>query len=191
MTEFPEQPLPELACPACGLPVARPVDMMQNLLVCPHCGHQFFIEIAPADEIGEDDAAARDALERKLEAEQNRERDLDGKRIRALSTERRAMYRTRSVLILGIAGCGFGIYLIANELLHQSFSRSGRTAMLVLAIGCAMGVPFFWKKIVALQAELRKPMMLDPTEPPDFEPLGDGSQTLRQLEEMHRPTNEE
>ncbi len=186
LTFFDDDAQHELSCPACGQPVERPDDMMQNLLVCLHCGHQFFIEIAPPDEIAVDDETAREELRRKVEAEQNRERDLDGMRIRALSTERRAMYRTRSFLIVAVFGCGFGIYLIVNELIHGQCTRLGQGAMVVLAIGCAMGIPFFGRKIASLQAELRKPVMSEPTEPPDFELLGDGSQTVRQLEEMHQ-----
>jgi len=164
--------------------------MMQNLLVCPHCGHQFFIEIAPPEEES-DDEAAREALRRKVEQEQDRERELDGLRIRALSTERRAMYRTRSFLILAVAGCVFGIYLIINELIHGQFNLAGKISMVTLAIGCAMGIPFFGKKIATLQEELRRPVLQDPVDPPDFEPLADGNPPWKQLEEMNKPREDE
>jgi len=86
-----------------------------------------------------------------------------------------------------MAGSAFGIYLIINELVHGSFNRIGQASMIVLAIGCAMGLPFFGRKIAALQKELAKPTLTEPDHPPDFEPLNDGSQTWKQLEEMNRP----
>ena len=175
----------ELICPSCEQPVDAPADPTQNLVVCPHCGNQFFTEIVDEEEPDEEAARAE------FEAELNRERDLDGLRIRSLSADRRGLYRARTYYILGMGGCVFGIYLILNELVHGSFNRVGQLSMVMLAIGCAMGVPFFWKKIAELHEELRKPTLKDPDQPPDFEPLSDGSQTWKQLEEMNRPKDEE
>ena len=183
----------ELICSECGQEIDPPADPMQNLMVCPACGNQFFIDITPTDEPSNgDDEAAREALDRKLEREQNRERDLDSLRIRALLTERRAMYRTRSFFILGVAGCVIAFYELLDRLLRRgSFNRLGQLAMAILAIGCVIGAVFFARKIVELQRELRKPMLEEPDHDPDFEPLRDGSQTWKDLEEMHRQRDQE
>jgi len=186
----------ELICPECGTAVEPPDDLMQNLLVCPNCGHQFFIDTSSSDETEEDDEAAAIEAQREID----RARDLDGSRIRALSVERRSIIRQRSWCITAAAACVVAIvqsiaWLIlgrpSTSFDTHPFSRGERISLVVLIIFCIAGVWFFVRKAHAYKVELDKPLLTEPTEPPDFEPLSDGGQAWKKLEEMAEDRNDE
>lgn len=175
-------------CPACGYPVPAPGELMQNVLICPACGHQCFIDVTPPGD--EDDEQARAELERKLE---EKERDLDGVRIRALSAERKAMLRLRTYWFaaagacgVAIGQCGYWLYLgkPSTNASATPFTWMQKACLVVLIGWAVYGIRVFVRRARAIQAELDKPTLQDPTINPDFEPLGDGSQTWKKLEEM-------
>ncbi len=195
MSETDEQPEPtSYLCPECGQPVEPPAALMENVVVCPNCGHQFFINVTPVDE--EDEEAVRAEMQKEMD----RARDLDGARIRALSVERRATIRQRSYFVVGAGACvvgiGQSIYMLILGRSSMSefaipFSRGQRLSLFILILWFLYGARFFFRKVKAYNAELSKPVLTDPIEPPDFEPLSDGSQTWKQLEEMNRVEEEE
>lgn len=177
----------ELICPHCGAAVQRPEDFMQNAVTCPACGEEFVIAHELHDGEPDEEAARAEA-----QAEFDRQRDLNDTRIRALSAERRATYRTRTFLFIAVVVLLAAIYEIVRRIFGRDYGYNafGKAALAVLLIGCAIGVRFFFRKLVRTQRELNQPMQPEPTEPPDFTALEDGSQTWRQLEEMNKPDDE-
>ncbi len=181
-------------CPECGDAVPSPADEMQNVLICPTCGHQFFIEIRPVED-DSDEAEAREALERKL-AEKGQ--DFDAARVRALAAERKAIIRLRSYWLAAAGACVVGIgqciWTVATGILPYSTTRVPLTrvqyiALFVVIAWCLIGLRIAWRKARAIAIELDKPLQTDPETPPDFSTLSDGSQAWKNLEHMNAPTD--
>jgi hypothetical protein len=179
-----------LTCPECGQAVEPPADVMQNVVVCPHCHHQFFIDTAPPPE--DDDEAAREAAQREIE----RAHDLDNTRIRALSAERRAMVRQRSYCITAVGGCVLAIgqsmwWLVSGRASviqeeAKPLTIFQQACLIVLMAACVMMARFFWRKAQVIRAELAEPVLTDPTVPPEFDSLGQAKSAWEQLEDMNK-----
>lgn len=172
-----DPPANSQTCPHCGsdvFPSAAPAD---GLFECPACRQQFF---AP-DESGEDERA-REELEAKLHG---REEALSGIRIRQISALRRGLYRTRTYFIVAAAACVmFAAQLSLSALGHVRLSgvrprpvlyAMAAVATLLLGARCL-------RRIGELNREAAEPILDEPTTPPDFSTLSDGSQGWRNME---------
>jgi hypothetical protein len=117
----------------------------------------------------------------------DRSAELDGIRIRQLATLRRAAYRSRSHAIVAALVCAFAViqagYLLVQQLLHTGYSARILlyTGFIIAGAYCAM---FFTRRAVALHREATQSHLTDPTTPPDFSTLSDGSQRWKNLEEI-------
>jgi hypothetical protein len=167
-------------CPGCGEAVDVSADGIQKLVICPYCNTQFSPE--------EQDNEAADELLRKQD-EERRETELSSLRIRAVSTERRAIVRTRSywtVLLLALCIIPIKLVMIAVAS-FRGHARIEAVGYLLMAAACLWSIHWPVRHMRTLSAELRKPILEEPTEPPDFSTLNDGSQRWKNLEQLGGP----
>lgn len=119
--------------------------------------------------------------------ESDRADELDGLRIRQLATLRRAAYRSRSHAIVAMLVCAAAV-VQAGFLLVQHLLRIGFDARLLLyaafILAGAYGALFFYRRALALHREATQSHLDNPTTPPDFSTLSDGSQRWKNLEEI-------
>ena len=121
-------------------------------------------------------------------------------RIRQISVMRRAAYRTRSYYIIGLGAC----VVIAIELClmtarsiqetHLHFRTPSFLAFVaycLFLVGAIAGGFFFARRLLELQQEIRHSLQKEPAEQPDFSTLQDGTQHIRELEQMQKPDGSE
>jgi hypothetical protein len=112
---------------------------------------------------------------------------LDSLRIRQLSALRRATYRSRSHAIIAAAVCvGAGIQIGWMTVQHlRAFGWQARPIVLVMLIAlCMFGTVWFVRRAVELHRAARSSVHAIPTTTPDFSPLSDGGQQVRNLEQI-------
>jgi hypothetical protein len=159
-------------CPACGGDVT--IDTRTVALQCGHCGHKFFLESSEADQAT--------ALE-----EPEASDELDGNRIHQQMTLVRSAYRSRSYAIIAMSVCAVlvvqAIILALSHLRTRSWLAT--SAYTVVAILAAFGSIYFLRRALAFHAEAKHSTLHAPaTGAPDFSHLGDGSQRIRNLEDI-------
>lgn len=147
---------------------------------CPSCGVAFVV----AAEDGT--TALPDELEQE-HAKAAREQELDGLRIRQVSRVRRAAIRARSYCMVVVTGCAVGIV----DLLWRAVRRLGYepfmarpVSYLIFAVALAWLGGVFLRRANAFADEIRDQRLPDPDTAPDFSSLGDGSQVLKNLEQL-------
>jgi len=172
-------------CPRCGDEFL--VSEQSSILQCPACGEQFFPPETP-----EVPSESTESAEPKPSSEE----ELSGMRIRQISVMRRAAYRTRSYYIIGLGACVvIAIQLclmivrsIREEHLHfRTSSLFAFTAYCLFLIGAIAGGFFFARRLLELQQEIRQSLQKEPAAQPDFSSLQDGTQHIRELEQMQKP----
>jgi hypothetical protein len=134
------------------------------------------------DAEAEDAAAAR---RRYYSAE--RSQDLSTRRVRDLSSARRALLRIRSWCVVAtgsftVAAVQLGL-LVQSHLRHTGWFWKPAVYALLLP-GAIYGAVHFARRAAAVNRELRRPTLPEPEAPPDFSTLGDGGQPWKKLEEM-------
>jgi hypothetical protein len=171
-------------CPHCSATVTIDPNQRGPFVICPGCGNEFAISTAPE----EDDPEARARAEDELAS---RERELDAMRIRQLSTGRRAAIRAQGYLMVGLCGCLGGLLLIVLDAVkHVHATGAARlSAFLILrsivgVVGTIWGAVYFFRRWRSIAAELRKSALVEPTTPPDFSSLSDGTQQVKHLEDV-------
>jgi len=125
------------------------------------------------------------------------EDELSHLRIMQISTLRRTAARSRSYFIIGagfclIAAIELGMR-VASELHRrdQLMQRNSIALQSLAALAAIWGLWHFTRRIIAMTRELSQSMLDEPTRPPDFSTLSDGSQPIRDLEEMHKITDDQ
>jgi hypothetical protein len=99
---------------------------------------------------------------------------------------RRGAIRSRSYSLIALGGCIGG----AAELLFYAGRRwkaGGIGAALVFGLLAAALLAlaiYFFRLALRFHAESKRSALLPPDQPPDFSPLQDGSQVVRNLENM-------
>jgi uncharacterized Zn finger protein (UPF0148 family) len=178
----------EHLCPDCGQPVGDSARA-GPVLVCPHCGGQFF---PPATD--QADESADDESDDRARTNAAREEQLRELRIRQFSTLRRTAYRTRSYFIVCTAACliiAIQLMIRGVQALHVLGWR-GRPIGYFLAAGvCLIGMTEFGIRVARVQRGINADLRAREQEEieaakqePDFTPLSDGSQQARNLEQM-------
>jgi hypothetical protein len=161
---------PHVSCPACNADVA--IEPNAISLHCDHCGNDFFLEHEATDG---------------LEAPQHPpEHELDALRIRQRMTMVRSAYRSRSYAIIAAVTCVVLAVQSVLSAIHRVRIHSLPLAALyvLFAIVGAYGTVFFFRKAIALHRDARRTSLEQPVAAPDFTTLGDGSQRVRNLEEI-------
>lgn len=164
-----------LACSACGKEIALG-HRGDVPALCPHCGAMIVIDDVDEQQVEADTAQAN-------------EQELEERRIRQIVRERRALVRTRGWHIVVMLAC---TVLAAQQLagLVTAVIRGQRGAPQVAQISLALILLVVaWmlrQRVKGLTAELKHSALTEPTTPPDFGPLSDGSQHARNLEDLGR-----
>ena len=170
----------ELACPQCGQAVAVVLSDSPQMLVCPNCHGEF---VAPAidgsTEVQESDESQEPPLPDDL---------LTAVRVRQLSAERRALYRQRSYCVVAAVACAVTIAQLAWMIIQHVRQRhawglqcTGYVLFIALA---AYGGLYFLIHARRLHREAKQTSLIEPTQPPDFSTLDDGSSRVANLEEI-------
>jgi hypothetical protein len=190
-----DQPVPEpeaappepILCPTCAQPVAVDLTPGQRLMHCPRCDNDFFLP-----DVEEVDSEVDWQEPTKPSADADAE--LDGLRIRKLVMIRRSAIRARTYAILvTICSLVMGVQLILTCLQEEHDYGWDRWAILYAFSAAAVAIiaTIASAKATALHKEAQKPAGTEPVEPPSFEELSDGSQRVKNLEEMTGEENEQ
>jgi hypothetical protein len=171
-------------CPECGQPTLAHAD--QPVLQCSECRAQFF----KPETASEEESTAEPLRD---SPEPPNDDELDGLRIRQIAALRRATFRTRSYYLIAAAACLVTAIQLAIMIYHRAAETRLRMttpaaaafAGYVLFLFAALcGVFYFERRIIQLTRELRKPLIENPLDAPDFSTLSDGSQHVKNLKEM-------
>jgi uncharacterized Zn finger protein (UPF0148 family) len=176
-------------CPNCGHAVES-TDPAQTLLKCPACGEEFFVGSEGDEEVRREEAEAR---AREEEAAAQRELDLSEAKIRQISNLRRGAFRTRSWLIIAAITCVAGaaqlVFMAVQA--HRRALRGAAIRDVVLAIACLFVCRYVMTRVRRLTREIEQSRLEEPTAPPDFSTLSDGSQRWKNLENMTGTTTDD
>jgi hypothetical protein len=115
----------------------------------------------------------------------DRAHELDGLRIRQLSSLRRGAYRARSIAIVVAAAC----LVAAVQFTIEAFTGTAATYRAISgasAVFALFAAVHFARRVAKLQREIRTPPPMPPEPPggPDFSTLSDGSQQWKNLEDI-------
>jgi len=173
---------PARYCPFCGKPLGVS-DPAQAVLQCPDCGQQFFLSTAPED----DSTADAEQVEARADDEEaQRDAELSEMRISQVASLRRGAIRTRSWFIVVAAAC----VVVAIQFIYLAIEkyRVGQRRDPLRDVLCAgillVIVPFVTRRILQLGSEIAESRLKDPTTPPDFSTLSDGSQRWTNLDQL-------
>ena len=162
-------------CPDCGQQLA-PVEGVATLLRCTNCGREFFV---PSADDPPPDAEAP--------FEPPAEQELSALRIRSLAAARRATYRARSYCLIAAAACGVCVvqllWMIARQARERGWGLQCTGYALFASVGIH-GLIYFLIRARQLHGEAKKSALIEPSTPPDFSTLDDGSKQWKNLEDV-------
>jgi hypothetical protein len=115
---------------------------------------------------------------------------LNSNRIRQMASLRRGAIRSRSYCVIALGGCVVG----AAELVFDAFRRWPAPVNLrgvlvaILYLFCSIALlvlgAYFLRLAIRFHREAKQSALPPPEKPPDFSQLQDGSQIVRNLEDM-------
>lgn len=168
-----------LRCPACDADFEPQPGTVQQ---CPACGEQFFATQS-ADETDED-RDAQLALEQRL---QDQSQTLDNRHIRFVQLEKRSLYRWRTWMLVIALGCvGLAGQLVWIGVRQWTSDSTRSIAYFVVAVGVGVFSLRFFARAQRYLKQAQTMSLAEPTTPPDFSTLSDGSQIVDQLRSMSR-----
>ena len=179
-----------IVCPECGHTYEHEGRITSGFLQCPACAAQFFAPDTSVRE-HEDERREPDEAGEDHEAALQRQEDLHYLRIRqAVLTERRALARTRTWYIVGTAGFAVAavqMLVLAYKYVYVSGAgwRLRPIGYVFAALTASIAAAIWLRQILRINQELRRPVLDEPTTPPDFSTLSDGSERWKNLEAMH------
>ena len=119
--------------------------------------------------------------------DQDREEHLDALRIRQAAALRRSLYRGRAYAVVGALACA----AVAAQCAWLAYGHVRAIgwgvrplALVVPMFGAVVAAAWCIRRAAALAREARATVIPEPTVPPDFSTLGDGSQRARNLEDV-------
>ena len=160
MSEENEQP----RCASCGQEIA-PDENGAMPTQCPHCHELLVIN----DQQPED-----------VEYTRVQEEEIDGLKVRQILRDRWALLRGRTYVIVA----ALASLVLAVQLSWKSWKKREPT----YAFGAAALLVVAWEmgtRARRMTRELTQPLQTDPTSPPDFQGLSDGSQYADKLKQIH------
>jgi len=192
----PPPPAESIRCPHCGVFIDAARGPDPRVLTCPSCSQSFILPAADGSTLAIadvsraggprpfviDDSPSDEAVE---ELKSNDE--LDGLRIRQISTARRAAYRARSYLLIGCMACAVGagecIWKAVEHFRRSGFATASQLYVSAAIVLAALGV-FMFRRSQRMAREADSTMLQQPDNPPDFSSLHDGSRRWKDLENM-------
>jgi hypothetical protein len=168
-------------CPGCQEEVEVVAELAGQLVRCPYCNTDFFASVEQSHLPVVNDTA--DAT-----AELDRESAFDKLRIENCTALRMGAIRARSWWLIALCMT----LLVALDML-------GRTAIFIwvfhrldavqcLRIALTIGTLYFarhaWRRARAFKLEIEQSAIPEPTTPPDFSTLGNGSERWKHLENV-------
>jgi hypothetical protein len=113
--------------------------------------------------------------------------ELDGLRMRQVITARRAAIRSRTYMLLGAMLCAVGVAKLITLMIPHI--RHGGWSRLLIAYGIAAALAiiatlYCLQRAAELNRESKATALPEPTTPPDFSTLSDGSQHAKNLENI-------
>lgn len=172
---------PEYTCPGCSVTFAVPAEPADRVLECPACHTQFFAPSADDDWRDDRDDGADDEPE-----ERDPAAELDGNRIKQVTTLRNGLNRTRSYVMVGVfALSSIAFVLVFRAAGHVVFGTLGVKSIgyVCAAAGCVIGAVLLRRRAHDIDRELDETALPEPDDEPDLSSLDDGSQFL---DEMHQ-----
>lgn len=174
-----------LTCPTCQTDFEAEAAV-GRFPQCPHCGQTVLVDEEPDDAV-----AAR-----------LKDDELSALHIKATASERRALIRHRSHLIIGVILClGAASQLLVSMVRLSLRPHAWQRPLLIdtllflilylMALYLAVHLARRWyTRAGELKEQYSHSALTEPTSPPDYSALSDGSQRLRALEEMTRPSED-
>ncbi|MGH7214395.1 MAG: hypothetical protein ACREIT_06500 [Tepidisphaeraceae bacterium] len=182
-TPPPPDPSVVFVCPGCATDVEVVQGDVAQLIRCPACDAEFLV---PSVGGSSEPPAPPD-----YEAPEAPDVDeLDALRIRNLSVARRAAIRSRSYMLIGAAACLIGAVKLVLMTIEEAAGAAPRgpdawsTGYVLLAAVALAASVYFMRRATQIRRELAQPTLSEPTAPPDFSTLSDGSQRWKNLEEV-------
>jgi hypothetical protein len=174
----------ESACPHCGQGVAFTASDTPETLICPHCQAEF---VVPALD-GATDVAEPDESETDVGRADVTDEMISAIRVRQLSAERRATYRAGSYCVIAAGVCAVTIAQLAWMIIQHIKTRGGWgiqcTGYLLFIALAAYAFLFFLLRARQFHREAKHSSLVEPSQPPDFSTLDDGSKRVTNLEEV-------
>lgn len=162
-------------CPACHGEIEIAGELHGQSVVCPHCGRLVLPQVQ-----SEQDLSYR--------------QELDAVHIRQVSQAKRATMRAASYAVAGAIAC---VVLAIEMLWRAALSyRAGegwlRPILYVLGYDVfGLAGLWLWSKNRALARQGRQSQVAAPLTSPDFSTLGDGSQVVKNLEQMNSTSGDD
>jgi hypothetical protein len=181
-----ESPPTACVCPDCRQTFEPAEPPVNGILECPACHTQFF---APSSDGRQEDDQDREEEASQADEARRREDELDASRFRQVAAYRRGLYRSRSLVIVGV----IGLIVAAVQLAFYTIGRvrtggwgTRPLAYVFAAIACLIGAAMLGRKVPTINQELRDTAQKAPDRPPDLSTLSDGTQNAawNKLEQM-------
>jgi hypothetical protein len=121
------------------------------------------------------------------EEEAQRQQKLDALRIRQVVRARQAAMKAGTYFLVAAAACAvMAVDLIWRAARRYSLEHSVARPALYLLVAAVLAAltPQLWRRAMSLRREARERSLPEPTIPPDFSGLSDGSHVVRNLERM-------
>ncbi|MFT3787156.1 MAG: hypothetical protein QM770_13470 [Tepidisphaeraceae bacterium] len=162
-----------IVCPACGTTVKQPSK--GNVYRCEQCGEQFFAPIGQTDPEPDEPSPVAD------------EASLDLKRVQRVMAEHRSLHRLR-LWSAGMAiACVLGAGSVAIRTVDYMRASDRRWIWLTpIVIALLYGASRLRSRSTKLASEIETLRLPEPSAPPHFEGLGDGSTVAHRLDELTR-----
>jgi len=115
---------------------------------------------------------------------------LNSTRIRQMAALRRAAYRSRSYCLIAIGGCIVGAAEFIFDAIRRLREHPGLSGIVIaiayfLAAAVLIVLTRFFVRLAArFHRESKESILSQPTAPPEFSQLQDGSQVVKNLEDM-------
>ncbi len=170
-------------CPNCSAPVEI-ADSDTGWITCPACGEQFTAPQDPTvlDYRGDPSAPLAGVYPRSNEDE------LSALHIRNVTVARRAAIRSFSYMMVAIGACvvtaGRLVEMTCLHVWHHAPGVIRPIGYVLGAIAALIAIWPLWRRAAAFKEESHRSAIVEPSAPPDLSTLSDGSQQVRNLEEI-------
>ena len=177
----PQASSPRLACPGCGEEVEVSPESAGQLVRCSYCNTDFFASKEQSHLQVVDDTAP-------AQAEQDREIAFDKLRIEHFTALRMGAIRARSWWLIAMCMCALIVLdMLGKVIVEISVNHHWGlwpTLRVGLAIAAGFSAKHAYQRAAQFKKEIDKSAIPEPTTPPDFSTLDNGSDRWKDLENV-------